>query len=309
MSEAADGTRLAVRIKHTLSKGRLVHPLADGAQGIATSRILLHSEACTTCQSQRLVKRDGECKLLSYITHHEHRSYNKVLTRDDPVEIDQWFLEFHRATQSDVIAVVWIDTAVPVPEAGVPELIVVWCRLAELWRRRRDTERNVWEDRRLEDALRSEKADAMAIEQKALGKNIPRQDSRPSVTATASLLGEEGKRRRPDGLVEITTSHHQPLAWSADHEWSQAIDRNGLSLCNARSASVVTWLTVLISAWQTKSRAHPHGGRRRLAAAPMVRWEGRQGVWTTPATPPTELDEEGRLAMSPPSGAALSLRG
>ena len=109
-----------------------MQPLLDGSRDIAPANVGFDRVIRDVPQAREppLIDGDRECEGLRGVANDEHGVFSFVLPLHDAVEVDERHTAPHRFTQSDVIGMLGIASAVPVPQqAVVADGIVVRPRL------------------------------------------------------------------------------------------------------------------------------------------------------------------------------------
>jgi hypothetical protein len=173
------------------------------------------------------------------------------------VQVDERRLPLHGEPQPHVVPVCRIGAAVAVAEKpAVLESIVVGA-IPTLDRRRGvDGERNLGEDGRLEDPLRSDQGHPGALEVEPALQDRMRDGA---LAEAATLLGQELERAEPDGGVEvpdhvtlntfITSSPRWLMTFTAMRPDFGLAKGREVSLCRvAQAASSISALRVVLRA-------------------------------------------------------------
>src|SRR5262245_6960393 len=91
-----------------------------------------------------------------------------IETLHDPMEVDQWSLPLHGDSQTDIVSMLGIGTAIAIAEESPFDKAVVVGAIAMLdWRCRRYRERQLGQNCWLEDPLGADQRDSKAFEIKS----------------------------------------------------------------------------------------------------------------------------------------------
>src|SRR5262249_48527246 len=98
-----------------------------------------------------------------------------IASRRHAEQVDERNAAPHSGSKSYIVPMLWIRAAIPVAQKAVgAELVIIGASLSLNDRLGHDTERHLWENRGLEDALRSQQRHPLALELKSLGQDSER---------------------------------------------------------------------------------------------------------------------------------------
>src|SRR5690606_16873025 len=198
--QPAHGAMMLVCTDHSLSELALVQPLLEKPRGVPAADLRLADVRCIECAEageSPLVNADREGQPVRVIADDVDGPLSEIPTLDDTEEVDERHTPLHRQTQSDVVRVLRISAAIPVPEQPViADGVIVRARFTFFDSFGGDAERDVAKDLWLEDALRTYQRDAFSLIDETFKEHLVRQCT--VVSGKVLLLLEESECSQSD---------------------------------------------------------------------------------------------------------------
>jgi hypothetical protein len=187
---------MLIRTHDPFAKLPLMQALLKYARGVSPADLRVIGVLRVTrteAGKPTVINTDGEREATWIVANDVDGPFGDIQASHDIVEVNKWDAALFGEAQADVLVVLRVRSSVSLAKQTVfAECVVVRARLALDHRDRRDAKRNVAQQTRLEDSLRSHQRHALAFVNEPFNEDLPREDA--LIRSESSLLLEESER-------------------------------------------------------------------------------------------------------------------